>query len=65
MKSLRGSVAGFDLGFLTVLNNIPQVTKMTAAGVWNYTLFWLAMIPLVVEAALILAAHRLLSAPRR
>lgn len=58
-------MAGFYLGFLTVLNNIPQVTKMTAAGVWNYTLFWLAMIPLVVEAALILAAHRLLSAPRR
>lgn len=38
---------------------------MTAAGVWNYTVVWLAVIPLAVEAALILAAYRLLTTPRR
>ncbi len=58
-------MAGFYLGFLTLLNNLPQVTKMTAAGVWNYTVVWLAVIPLVVEAALILAAYRLLTTSRR
>jgi hypothetical protein len=57
-------MAGFYLGFLTLCNNIPQVTNMTAAGVWNYTVFWLSFIPLVVEVVIILSANQCLTPGR-
>jgi hypothetical protein len=53
-------MAGFYFLFLTLLNNVPQVTKMTEAGVWNYTVFWLALIPLIAEVTIILAVRQFL-----
>ena len=50
-------MAGFYLGFLTVLNNVPQVTKMTTAGVWNYTVFWLSFITLAVEVLIVISIN--------
>lgn len=51
-------MASFYLGFLTLLNNVPQVTKMTDVGVWNYNVFWLAFITLVVEILIVLFANQ-------
>lgn len=51
-------MTGFYLGFLSLLNNVPQVTKMTEIGVWNYTVFWLAFITLVVEILIVLFANQ-------
>ncbi|MBN1873308.1 MAG: hypothetical protein JXA33_03690 [Anaerolineae bacterium] len=58
-------MAGFYLGFLTLLNNVPQVTKMTVAGVWNYTVFWLSFIPLMVEVLIILSTHQYITSDFR
>lgn len=58
-------MAGFYLGFLTLLNNVPQVATMTVAGVWNYTVFWLSFIGLVVEVLIILSANQYIASHSR
>ena len=58
-------MAGFYLAFLTFFNHVPQITNMTAAGVWNYSVFWLSFIPLVVEIVIILSANRYLTSDSR
>lgn len=50
-------MVGFYLGFITLFNNVPQVTKMTEAGIWNYTVLWLACTALFVEVLIILSAN--------
>jgi hypothetical protein len=58
--SRQSWMAGFYFVFLTLLNNVPQVTKMTEAGVWNYTVFWLSLIPWIIEVTIFLAAWQFL-----
>jgi hypothetical protein len=51
--------------FLTLINNVPQVTGMTNANVWNYRLFEVSLIPLAVEALIVLILVRWVSIHKR
>lgn len=51
-------LAGFRFAFITLLNNVPAVTKMTRPGVWNYCAFWLPFLALLIEVVVILAVYR-------
>lgn len=52
-------LTGFYLAFITLLNNIPEMTKMTAAGMWNYNTFWLSFIVLLFEMIIIFVMYRI------
>lgn len=52
-------LTGYRFAFLTLFNVAPQqVTGMTTAWIWNYNSFWPLLAVLVLEACIVLAAHR-------
>ncbi|MBN1430963.1 MAG: hypothetical protein JXB07_21520 [Anaerolineae bacterium] len=51
-------LTGFNLVFITILNVVTPVTRNTETWLLSYDAFWLSLIPLVVEGAVIFALYR-------
>lgn len=52
-------LTGFYLAFITLMNNLTQINKMTMPWLWNYNSFWLPLIVLTLEVTLILTLYRI------
>ncbi len=58
-------LAGFYLGFITLMNVVTPMTGMSAPWLLNYSLFWMLFAVLLVEMGLVLIAFRVVTARRR
>lgn len=57
-------MTGFYLVFITALNTITPLTRNTQPWLLSYDTFWLSLIPLVLEIAIIIVAYRYLLSDR-
>jgi hypothetical protein len=58
-------LVGFTFAFVTLLNNVTPMSKMTAPGLLNYNTAWLASIALLIEAAIVIVAYRYVISRRK
>lgn len=58
-------LTGFYLLFITLMNVAVQVTKMTTPWLWNYYAFWLPLLGLLVELALLIVLYEVIRLSKR